>query len=69
MAWVLDDKLVVGGASISPCLGAFKTDLFLSANENDVQEVFNANILFDDRATHTDPESKIVPSARVPYKK
>ncbi len=35
---------LVGGASISPYLGAFKTDLFLSANEIDVQEAINANI-------------------------
>lgn len=35
---------LVGGASISPYLGAFKTDLFLSANEEDVQEAINAGI-------------------------
>jgi len=35
---------LVGGVSISPYLGAFKTDLFLSANESDVQEAINANI-------------------------
>jgi 5'-nucleotidase len=35
---------LVGGASISPYLGAFKTDLFLSANESDVQEAINAGI-------------------------
>jgi len=35
---------LVGGASISPYLPAFKTDLFLSANEADVQEAINANI-------------------------
>lgn len=35
---------LVGGASISPYLTAFKTDLFLSANETDVQEAINANI-------------------------
>ena len=35
---------LVSGASISPYLNAFKTDLFLSANENDVQEAINANI-------------------------
>lgn len=35
---------LVGGVSISPYLGAFKTDLFLSANEKDVQEAINANI-------------------------
>lgn len=33
---------LVGGASISPYLGPFKTDLFLSANECDVQEAINA---------------------------
>ena len=60
---------LVGGASISPYLGAFKTDLFLSANENDVQEAINANIFFDDQKAHTDLASELVPSARVPYKK
>ena len=35
---------LVGGASISPYLPAFKTDLFLSANEADVQEAIDANI-------------------------
>lgn len=35
---------LVGGASISPYLNAFRTDLFLSANESDVQEAINANV-------------------------
>lgn len=35
---------LVGGAPISPYLNAFRTDLFLSANEKDVQEAINANI-------------------------
>lgn len=35
---------LVGGASISPYLSAFKTDLFLSANEKDVQEAIDANV-------------------------
>lgn len=35
---------LVSGVSISPYLPAFKTDLFLSANEADVQEAINANI-------------------------
>ncbi len=35
---------LVSGKSIAPYLDAFKTDLFLSANENDVQEAINANI-------------------------
>lgn len=35
---------LVGGSSVSPYLPAFKTDLFLSANEEDVQEAVNANI-------------------------
>ncbi len=35
---------LVGGASISPYLGSFKTDLFLSADEKDVQQAIDANI-------------------------
>jgi len=35
---------LVGGASIAPYLASFKTDLFLSADEKDVQEAINANI-------------------------
>lgn len=34
---------LVGGTSIVPYLAAFRTDLFLSANELDVQEAINAN--------------------------
>lgn len=33
-----------GGADIAPYLKAFKTDLFLSANEADVQEAINNNV-------------------------
>ena len=33
---------LVGGMSIAPYLQAFRTDLFLSANEDDVQEAINA---------------------------
>lgn len=35
---------LVGGVQIAPYLSAFKTDLFLSANELDVQEAINANV-------------------------
>ncbi|MBQ6661635.1 MAG: 5'-nucleotidase [Lachnospiraceae bacterium] len=35
---------LVGGASIAPYLTSFKTDLFLSADETDVQEAINAGI-------------------------
>ena len=35
---------LVSGMSIAPYLNAFKTDLFLSASEEDVQEAINANI-------------------------
>ena len=35
---------LTGGAPLSPYLNAFKTDLFLSADEKDVQEAINANI-------------------------
>ncbi len=34
----------------------------------DVLKAFGANIFFDDQAVHTEPASKLVPSARVPYK-
>lgn len=33
-----------------------------------VLSAFGAHIFFDDQAIHTDPASKLVPSARVPYK-
>ena len=33
-----------------------------------VLKAFGANIFFDDQSVHTDPASKLVPSARVPYK-
>ena len=35
---------LVGGQAISPYLNAFRTDLFLSASEEDVQEAINANV-------------------------
>lgn len=35
---------LLSGNSISPYLNTFKTDLFLSANEDDVQEAINAGI-------------------------
>jgi len=54
---------LVGGAPISRYLGAFKTDLFLSADENDVQEAINANIAAGIICTHDDlpidPEQEI----------
>lgn len=36
--------------------------------KSDFLKAFRANIFFDDQAVHTDPASKLVPSARVPYK-
>ena len=51
---------LVGGQSISLYLDAFETDLFLSANESDVQEAINANIAAGIICSHTelpiDPE-------------
>ena len=38
---------LVGGLSIAPYLDAFKTDLFLSANEEDVQEATTARCTVD----------------------
>lgn len=37
--------------------------------KSDVLKAFGAQIFFDDQAVHTKPASKVVPSARVPYKK
>ena len=37
--------------------------------KSDVLKAFGAHIFFDDQKAHTDPASKVVPSARVPYKK
>ncbi len=37
--------------------------------KSQVLKAFGANIFFDDQTVHTDPASKLVPSARVPYKK
>ena len=45
---------LVGGASISRYLNAFNTDLFLSANEEDVQEAINANIAAGIICSHAD---------------
>ena len=34
----------------------------------DILKAFGAHIFFDDQAVHTDPASRLVPAARVPYK-
>ncbi|MBP3387578.1 MAG: 5'-nucleotidase [Clostridia bacterium] len=36
--------------------------------KSEVLKAFGANIFFDDQSVHTEPASKVVPSARVPYK-
>ena len=36
-------------------------------NKSEILKAFGAHIFFDDQAVHTDPASKIVPAARVPY--
>ena len=45
---------LVGGAPIAPYLNAFRTDLFLSANERDVQEAINANVAAGIICSHSD---------------
>lgn len=37
--------------------------------KSQVLKAFGAHIFFDDQVVHTEPASKLVPSARVPYKK
>lgn len=36
--------------------------------KSDFLKAFGAHIFFDDQATHTEPASRLVPAARVPYK-
>ncbi len=36
--------------------------------KSDFLKAFGAHIFFDDQAVHTDPASRLVPAARVPYK-
>ena len=36
--------------------------------KTDILKAFDANIFFDDQEVHTSRASKLVPSARVPYK-
>ena len=52
-----------GGASITPYLNAFRTDLFLSANESDVQEAINAGvaagIICSSESLNIDPGTEI----------
>lgn len=61
---------LVGGNSISPYLETFKTDLFLSANEDDVQEAVNsgfaAGIICSHASLPIDP-SKPIPEIRIAF--
>lgn len=61
---------LVGGKGIAPYLDAFKTDLFLSANEEDVQEAINANvaagIICDHSNLPINPEDDI-PEIRIAF--
>ena len=54
---------LVSGMSIAPYLTAFKTDLFLSASESDVQEAINANIaagiICTNKGLPIDPDEEI----------
>ena len=38
-------------------------------SKSEVLKAFGAHIFFDDQTSHTGPASKLVPSARVPYRK
>jgi 5'-nucleotidase len=54
---------LVGGASITPYLSAFNIDLFLSANESDVQEAINAGVAAG--IICTQPEFSIDPDKEI----
>ena len=55
---------LLSGNSISPYLNTFKTDLFLSANEDDVQEAINAGIAAGIICSHAN--FPINPSDQIP---
>ena len=61
---------LVSGMPIAPYFEAFKTDLFLSADENDVQEAINANIAAGIICSHDnlpiDPDENI-PQIRIAF--
>ena len=61
---------LVSGMSIAPYLGAFHTDLFLSADEGDVQEAVNAGVAAGIICSHTglpiDPDEEI-PQIRIAF--
>lgn len=53
---------LTGGTEITPYLKAFKTDLFLSAHEQDVQQAINNDVaagMILTGASHTNPKTKI----------
>ncbi len=54
---------LTGGAHLSPYLSAFKTDLFLSANEEDVQASIDSNVAAGIICTH--PEFSIDPNKEI----
>ena len=37
-------------------------------DKSEILKAFGAHIFFDDQTVHTEPASKLVPAARVPYK-
>lgn len=55
--------VLANGGSLAPYLNAFKTDLFLSANEDDVQSAINsgiaAGIICNDAGNNYNPEADI----------
>ena len=61
---------LVGGMPMAPYLGTFRTDLFLSANEEDVQEAVNAGfaagIICDHAGLPIAPEADI-PQIRIAF--
>lgn len=61
---------LVSGQNIAPYLDAFRTDLFLSADEGDVQEAVNAGIAAGMICSHTglpiDPDAEI-PQIRIAF--
>lgn len=58
---------LTGGAGIAPYLHAFKTDLFLSANEGDVRQAINSDVAAGVILTDSYHDDRPIPQIRIAF--
>ena len=58
---------LTGGAGIAPYLRAFKTDLFLSANEDDVRQAINSDVAAGVILTDSYHDDRPIPQIRIAF--